>query len=119
MRFSERGTSCSNLPNLKFNHGDPQRLSKRTLADSNPTVPEPTSIEGTRRKEMLLARVPPVRMAMPVRSNREVLMVCSPLGAESTGVRRARANCECAVSRTAIGQHYGRGQGGAYGTCLN
>src|SRR5438874_196000 len=65
MRFSERGTSCSNLPNLKFNHGDPQRLSKRTLADSNPTVPEPTSIEGTRRKEMLLARVPPVRMSMP------------------------------------------------------
>src|SRR5437667_11414118 len=24
MRFSERGTSCSNLPNLKFNHGDPE-----------------------------------------------------------------------------------------------
>src|SRR5207245_9173531 len=94
MRFSERGTSCSNLPNLKFNHGDPQRLSKRTLADSDPTVPEPTSIEGTRRKEMLLARVQPVRMSMPVRSNPEVLIVCSALGAESTGVRTALSKCQ-------------------------
>src|SRR5205823_10594895 len=104
MRFSERGTSCSNLPNLKFNHGDPQRLSKRTLADSNPTVPEPTSIEGTRRKEMLLARVPPVRMSMPVRSNPEVLIVCSPLGAESTGVRPALSKCQCGVIRIATGR---------------
>src|SRR5213596_1539150 len=106
MRFSERGTSCSNLPNLKFNHGDPQRLSKRTLADSNPTVPEPTSIEGTRRKEMLLARV------MPVRSNPEVLIVCSPLGAESTGVRPALSKCQCGVIRIATGQNSGRSQMG-------
>ena len=80
MRFSDNGTSNSNLPNLKFSQGELARLSKRTFADSNPTVPSPGSIEGTSRNEMFLAKVPAVRMSMPLRSKPEVLMVFSMVG---------------------------------------
>src|ERR1700723_1687223 len=105
------GSSNSNLPSFRFSQRDRARLSRRNQACDIELLP--LLIKGWTKKEMLFARVPPVRILMEEVSKPEVATLVSTWPAEtlpailSTATRSLLSRCHCGVTRNAMGQYSG------------
>src|SRR5438270_5651947 len=109
VRFSEITLSSSNFPNLKLSQGLLRMLSNLTHADSKWKAPV-LSDEGTSRNEMLLYRVPAVRMSRPERSKPCELISRSAVFCPanvSTRTLLALSPCQLGTIRNVAGQYAG------------